>query len=151
MSTVSRRNLARYAPLLMQAQATEQRAQIALAAARQRLHKEEQKLEQLQSYASPASADRFPSRPGMLANRQAFMTQLKQAVALQSQNIRRLQAAEHAACQQWKSAHQQTERYEKLIANQQAEQRAAQARREQRELDEMALRRHGQLQCQPGH
>ena len=140
MNTHSRKSTARYAPLLTQAQAAEQRAFSLLADARQRVAAEVSKLAQLQSYGQQKDTRSEVLHSGTFNNRQAFMMQLKTAVTAQENLILKVKSAEKKAYEHWLAAHQSTERYLKLIENERARQRSRMSRIEQKELDEIALR-----------
>ena len=133
---------ARYTPLLTRARATEQAALRALSQAQQRFCQEKNKLAQLQNYPNENThAGQAPS-PSTLMNRNAFLSRLRQAIQLQEDQLNKAEQLIKKARKQWVNAHNDTQRYEQLIANEVSRARKHAARIEQKELDEIASRAH---------
>ncbi|MDX1496055.1 MAG: flagellar export protein FliJ [Salinisphaeraceae bacterium] len=133
---------ARYTPLLTRARATEQAALRALSEAQQRFCQEKNKLAQLRNYPNESTQSAQAHSASTLINRNAFLSRLRQAIQLQEDQLGKAEQMIKKARNHWVNAHNDTQRYEQLIANEASRARRHAARLEQKELDEIASRTH---------
>jgi len=130
-------------PLLRVTQQRQDAVAKQLSQREQALKEQQQRLELLQQYA--ASFDAAPVgttlAPAMLANRAAFRARLDVAIQQQTQTV----DASRRSCDIERArlllASRDNKVLEKLAASYRAEERRAEARREQRELDDHGSRR----------
>ncbi|MGB1579985.1 MAG: flagellar export protein FliJ, partial [Nevskiales bacterium] len=110
---------ARYTPLLTRARATEQAALHALSQAQQRFCQEKNKLAQLRNYPNESQHGAQAHSPATLINRNAFLSRLRQAIQMQEAQLAKAEQLIKKARSHWVNAHGDTQRYERLIANEQ--------------------------------
>lgn len=101
------------------------------------------KLMQLESYLQDYAVSRAPQQGqridlGQLQSARYFMEKLHGALSVQRQEVARLSARVEAARNTWLQAQQYRQSLEKLQLQYRADEREAQSRREQKQLDEMA-------------
>lgn len=132
---------ARFYPLLTRAQADEQVAVKRLADMQSQLTREEDKLQNLQQHAEKTLASPMPQNTGAILNRQAFIARLRQAIQQQRQQLTTAMQNVERAREAWLAANHNSQRYQRLIENEIQRAQQAAAGREQKEQDEIALRR----------
>lgn len=117
-----------------------------LAVAQSQVQREEQRLQQIAGYLDdyrqllqPAGASVTPAE---LASRRGFVARLGQALSDQQGMVARCQQTVASEQQRWETARTQTRVIERLAERRQESADAERARREQRRLDEAALRRY---------
>ncbi len=142
MTSRSQRNPgARFYPLLTRAQAEEQTAVKKLAEAQRLAAREHAKLQELKLHSERTHTPQPTQLSSALANRQAFMARLSQAIVQQKRQVAFHDQNVEQARQHWLAANHNTQRYQRLIENEIQRSRQLEAGREQKEMDEIALRR----------
>ena len=99
-------------------------------------------LAELENYKEPAAGagSALLQSAALLRNRELFRMRLAEAINFQRKAVAEAKARVENARNAWLAVHQQTKVYEKLIRRSEAEQQRLQERRQQKELDELALR-----------
>jgi flagellar FliJ protein len=105
--------------------------------ARKTLALREHQLRELENYQEPPTA---AASVEMLRNREAFRLKLSEAITQQRRAVELAKRTVEAQRQRWIGMHRQTQLYDKLIDRARTHEQAQLDRREQRELDELALR-----------
>ncbi|RRN55419.1 flagellar export protein FliJ [Pseudoxanthomonas sp. SGNA-20] len=129
-------------PLLRRAQEHEDAVARELAE-RQRAHElQESRLEELRRYAAEYAASQMSAiSPAQLANRRAFLDRLESAVEQQSRNVDRSRERLEAERARLLLASRDKAVLEQLAASYRAQERKADERRSQREMDDLGARR----------
>ncbi len=131
----------RLEPIQRLAQGREDDAARRLAESQHALERQEAQLREMQRYLDEYSAN--PAgvlTPSLLANREAFLRQLAEALRWQAGAVGEARNRLELARQQWIGRHRDTDVVERLLERSQDHERKAQERRAQRELDEFAQR-----------
>jgi flagellar protein FliJ len=117
-----------------------------LALAQSQARREEERLQQIASYFADyhqqLQAAGGSVTPAELASRRAFVARLGRALSDQQGTVARCQQAVASEQQRWETARTQARTIERLAERRQESADAERARREQRQLDEAALRRY---------
>ncbi len=134
---------ARLEPLADYAEKVETEAARRLAASTRALAAKEKELEQLRGYLAEyrrraALAD-DPADALRWQNERAFLARLSELVAAREAELERAVESHRLEAERWRDSRRRTKSLDKLIADGAREARAAEAKREQRELDERAL------------
>lgn len=108
-----------------------------LGEARKLLALRENQLRELENYQEPPLA---ATGVEMLRNREAFRLRLAEAITQQRRAVELARRHVETQRQLWIASHRQTELYDKLIVRARRHERAQQERRDQLDLDELALR-----------
>ncbi len=132
---------ARFFPLLRRAQAGEKDALKNLAEAQQHSAVQLNKLNELQNHAERMHSGSTPQSSRTLTNRHAFISKLSEAILQQRKQLTQAQNAVEHARQQWLLANHDTRRFERLIEKENLRAQLHANRRDQKEQDEIALRR----------
>jgi flagellar FliJ protein len=132
----------RLEPIQRLAQGREDDAARRFAESQRALERQETQLREMQRYldeynAGPAGGVLTPS---LLANREAFLRQLAEALRWQAGAVNDARNRLELAREQWLGRHRDTDVVERLLQRSQGHERQAQERRAQRELDEFAQR-----------
>ncbi len=131
-------------PLLQRAQEREDRVAQELAKVREAQRLQEQRLEELarfkDEYHQPAPAG-GTLNPALLANRQAFIERIEQAVAVQKRAVEQGRGTLEIERTRLLLASRDKQVLEKLAASYRAEEAKKEQKRAQGELDELAGRR----------
>ncbi|MDR3416975.1 MAG: flagellar export protein FliJ [Nevskia sp.] len=129
-------------PIHRLAQNREDEAARRLAESQQALARQEVQLQEMERYLNEygAGTPSAPIAPALLANREAFMRQLAEALRWQAGAVADARERLESARQQWLGRHRDTDVLEHLIERSQGSERRTQERRAQRELDEFAAR-----------
>jgi flagellar export protein FliJ len=134
---------ARLEPLADYAEKVETEAARRLAASTRALAAKEKELEQLRGYLAEyrrrAALASDPADPLRWQNERAFLAKLSELVAAREAELQRAVESYRLEAERWRESHRRTKSLDKLIADGAREDRASEARREQRELDERAL------------
>ena len=93
----------------------------------------------LQEYSGSAAGAHLA--PALLANREAFLRQLSEALRWQAKAVAEAKKAASAAREQWLGKRCDTHVLDRLIERSEAAAQRTQERRQQQEMDEFALRR----------
>jgi flagellar FliJ protein len=106
------------------------------------LEDRERQLTELENYQEPKLSPGAAAlqSAAMLRNRELFRLRLAEAIRFQRAAVTEARARVENARAAWIATHQQTKVYEKLIQRSEAEQQRQYERRQQKELDELALR-----------
>ena len=117
-----------------------------LAQVQSQARREEERLQQIAGYFAdyhqllqPAGTSVMPAE---LASRRGFVARLGRALSDQQSTVTRCQQAVASEQQRWETARTQTRAIERLAERRQESADAERTRREQRRLDEAALRRY---------
>jgi flagellar export protein FliJ len=114
-----------------------------LAASALALAAKEKELEQLRAYLAEyrrrAALAEDPADPLRWQNERAFLAKLSELVAAREAEHARLVEGYRLEAERWRASHRRTKSLDKLIADGAREAAAADAKREQRELDEHTL------------
>lgn len=127
----------RLVPIRELAEKREDEAARDLNEARKLLVLRESQLRELENYREPPST---LAGVEMLRNREAFRLRLAEAITQQRRAVELARRNVETQRQRWIGSHRQTGLYEKLIDRARSHEQAQQDRREQRDLDELALR-----------
>ena len=127
----------RLVPIQELAEKREDEAARDLSEARKVLALRENQLRELENYQEPPSTT---ASVEMLRNREAFRLKLAEAINQQRRAVELAKRTVEAQRQRWIATHRQTELYDKLIDRARLHEQARQDKREQRDLDELALR-----------
>lgn len=127
----------RLMPIQELAEKREDEAARDLSEARKVLALRENQLRELENYQEPPSTT---ASVEMLRNREAFRLKLAEAISQQRRAVELARRTAEAQRQRWIATHRQTELYDKLIDRARLHEQARQDKREQRDLDELALR-----------
>jgi flagellar FliJ protein len=134
---------ARLTPLADYAGKIETEAAKRLAASARMLAAKEKELEQLRGYLAEyrqrAALAEDPADPLRWQNERAFLAKLSELVAAREAEHARLVESYRLEAERWRESHRRTKSLDKLIADGAREAEAAEAKREQRELDEHTL------------
>ncbi|WP_428309444.1 flagellar export protein FliJ [Hydrocarboniphaga sp.] len=127
----------RLVPIQELAEKREDEAARDLNEARKSLALRENQLRELENYREPPSTT---ASVEMLRNREAFRLKLAEAIIQQRRAVDLARRNVETQRQRWIATHRQTELYDKLIDRARIHEQAQQDKREQRDLDELALR-----------
>jgi flagellar FliJ protein len=129
-------------PIHRLAQNREDDAARRLAESQQALMRQEVQLQEMERYLREYSSGTpaGPIAPSMLANREAFLRQLGEALRWQAKAVEEARGRLDRARQQWVGRHRDTDVLEQLIDRSQSSERRILERRAQREMDEFAAR-----------
>ena len=135
---------ARLEPLADYAGKVETQAARRLAASARALAAKQKEVEQLRGYLAEyrqraALAD--SSDPLRWQNARAFLAKLSEVVAARERELAQAVEAYRVETERWRDSHRRAKSLDKIIADAQREAGAAEAKREQSELDQHALRR----------
>lgn len=132
----------RLQPLLQRADQREQEALRRLAERQAQLASQEQRLAELRRYLHDYT-ERAPAAAGvaMLRNRQAFLARLREAEDCQRQSVERARSACDDERGRWLTQHRDLGVLEQLSAGCRRREQHRQEQRDQRALDELAVRR----------
>jgi flagellar export protein FliJ len=135
---------ARLEPLADFAGKVETQAARRLAASAQALAAKEKEVDQLRGYLAEyrqraALAD--STDPLRWQNARAFLAKLSEVVAAREKELAHAVEGYRAEAERWRDSHRRVKSLDKIVADAAREADAAEAKREQRELDELALRR----------
>jgi flagellar FliJ protein len=99
-------------------------------------------LRDLENYKEPAAGQGSAvlQSAALMRNRELFRLRLADAIRMQHNAVADAKARVENARNAWLAVHQQTKVYEKLIRRSEAETQRRQEQRQQKELDELALR-----------
>ena len=99
-------------------------------------------LTELENYKEPAAGQgpALLQSAALIRNRELFRLRLTDAIRFQRNAVTDAKARVENARNAWLAVHQQTKVYEKLIQRSEAENQRRQEQRQQKELDELALR-----------
>ena len=113
-----------------------------LAEAQKLLEDRQRQLHDLENYKEPAAGQGAAplQSAALLRNRELFRLRLADAIRFQRNAVADAKARVDNARTAWLAVHQQTKVYEKLIRRSEAETQRRQEQRQQKELDELALR-----------
>lgn len=130
----------RLAPIHQLAQGREDHAARQLAESQRLLAQQENQLLEMERYLSEYSEGRVGAAmaPALLANREAFLRQLAEALRWQSGAVADARQRLQQAREHWVGKHRDTDMLEHLIDRSHNDERRVQERRLQRELDEFA-------------
>jgi flagellar FliJ protein len=136
--------LTRLQPLIEIARSREQQLARELYELRQRESREKQRLEELNIYLMEYQTGVLPL--GVLSvtrfhSRQMFVQQLNQAILQQQQRLERLQEQIQMLIEHWQQQSTEAKCLNELIKRYRQSEELAHSRRQQRETDEIALRR----------
>lgn len=132
----------RLEPIQRLAQGREDDAARRFAESRRALEKQEAQLREMERYlneygtGTPGAA----LTPSLLANREAFLRQLAEALRWQAGAVNEARSRLELAREQWLGRHRDTGVVERLIERSHGHERQQQERRAQREMDEFAQR-----------
>ena len=114
----------------------------ALADAQKVLDDRIRQLQELENYREPASGQgsTLLQSAAMIRNRELFRLRLAEAIRFQRNAVAEAKQRVDNARAAWLAVHQQTKVYEKLIRRSEAEHQRLLEQRQQKELDELALR-----------
>lgn len=134
----------RLEPLRRRAALLEDRAAQVLAAALSRHAQAEAKHAELCRYEAEYAGRHLPESTAIGALRQqaAFLARLREAVRYQAESSRRSAEDVERFRSRWLATHQEVEKLDRLAAQLSREAQKLEARRQNREMDELALRRH---------
>lgn len=118
-----------------------ERAAQGLAQARGALGEQQARLDELQRYAGEYRQRPLPMNAALLINRERFLSRLQQAEDQQRRVIERAGQVVQESTRQWMAQRQGQQRYDQLRERAVAHERAQQERRDQNQLDELALSR----------
>jgi flagellar FliJ protein len=127
----------RLVPIQELAEKREDEAARDLNEARKTLALREHQLRELENYQEPPSTT---ASVEMLRNREAFRLKLAEAISQQRRAVELAKRHVETQRQRWIATHQQTELYDKLVDRARLHEQVRQDKREQRDLDELALR-----------
>jgi len=129
-------------PIHRLAQNREDEAARRLAESQQALARQETQLQEMERYLREYSEGMptTPIAPSMLANREAFLRQLAEALRWQANAVADARGRLERARQQWLGRHRDTDVLEHLMERSRVTERRSQERCAQRELDEFAAR-----------
>ncbi|MDB5969841.1 MAG: fliJ [Hydrocarboniphaga sp.] len=105
--------------------------------ARKALTLRETQLRELENYREPPAT---AVSAEMLRNREAFRLRLSEAICQQRRAVELARRNVETQRQRWIGSHHQTQLYDKLIDRARTHEQTQQDRRDQRDLDEIALR-----------
>lgn len=130
----------RLAPIHHLAQGRENDAARQLAESQRLVAQQENQLQEMERYLSEYSEGRVGASmaPALLANREAFLKQLAEALRWQSGAVADARQRLQQAREHWVGKHRDTDVLEHLIDRSHNDERRVQERRLQRELDEFA-------------
>lgn len=130
-------------PIRRLAQSREDDAAKRLAESQQLLARQEAQLHEMERYLDEYSLanQNAPIAPAMLANREAFLRQLAEALRWQAGAVEDARTRLERARDQWLTKHRDGDVLDNLIDRSRSAERSRQERREQREMDEFAQRR----------
>lgn len=113
-----------------------------LADAQRLLEDRLRQLHELENYKEPAAGQgsALLQSAALMRNRELFRLRLAEAINFQRNAVADARLRVENARNAWLAVHQQTKVYEKLIRRSEAEQHRRQEQRQQKELDELALR-----------
>lgn len=134
---------ARLEPLADYAGKVETQAARRLAASAQALAAKEKEVDQLRGYLAEyrqraALAD--STDPLRWQNARAFLAKLSAVVAAREKELAQAVEGYRVEAENWRDSHRRVKSLDKIVADAAREADVAEARREQRELDELALR-----------
>jgi flagellar export protein FliJ len=135
---------ARLEPLADYAEKVETQAARRLAACAQALAAKEKEVDQLRGYLAEyrqraALAD--STDPLRWQNARAFLAKLSAVVAAREKELAQAVEGYRVEAERWRDSHRRVKSLDKIVADAAREADVAEAKREQRELDELALRR----------
>jgi flagellar export protein FliJ len=135
---------ARLEPLADYAGKVETQAARRLAACAQALAAKEKEVDQLRGYLAEyrqraALAD--STDPLRWQNARAFLAKLSAVVAAREKELAQAVEGYRVEAERWRDSHRRVKSLDKIVADAAREADVAEAKREQRELDELALRR----------
>jgi flagellar FliJ protein len=133
-------------PIRRLAQNREDDAARRLAESQAALARQEAQLREMERYLDEYSHNAAGASvaPALLANREAFLRQLAEALRWQAGAVKEAQARCDSAREHWLSKHRDTDVLEHLIDRSLSAERGQQERKQQRELDEFGQRRPSQ-------
>ena len=138
-------------PLLRRAQEHEDSVARELADRQRALAVHEQRLAELRQYADEYAQSQLAAiSPAQLANRRAFLERLESAVQQQSRTVDSSREKLELERARLLLASRDKQVLEQLAASYRAQERQADERRSQRELDDLGARRVGQLRAASG-
>lgn len=113
-----------------------------LGEAQRALEDRERQLAELENYKEPAPGREAAAlqSAALLRNRELFRLRLAEAIRYQRNAVAEARARVEMARNAWMVVHQQAKVYEKLIRRSEVEEQRQRERRQQKELDELALR-----------
>lgn len=135
---------ARLEPLADYAGKVETQAARRLAASAQALAAKEKEVDQLRGYLAEyrqrvTLAD--STDPLRWQNARAFLARLSEVVAAREKELAQAVEGYRVEAERWRDSHRRVKSLDKIVADAAREASVAEAKREQRELDELALRR----------
>jgi flagellar export protein FliJ len=135
---------ARLEPLADYAGKVETQAARRLAASAQALAAKQKEVDQLRGYLAEyrqraALAD--STDPLRWQNARAFLAKLSAVVAAREKELAQAVEGYRVEAERWRDSHRRVKSLDKIVADAAREADVAEAKREQRELDELALRR----------
>jgi len=138
----------RLVPIKQLAQSRETDAARQLAESQRLVQQQEAQLQEMERYLGEYRENRIGAAmaPALLANREAFLRQLAEALRWQAGAVAEAHQRLQQARDQWVGKHRDTDVLEHLIERSHKDELRAQERRLQRELDEFAQRRPAQSQ-----
>jgi len=138
----------RLAPIRQLAQSRETDAARQLAESQRLVQQQEAQLQEMERYLCEYSGSRIGAAmaPALLANREAFLRQLAEALRWQAGAVAEAHQRLQQARDQWVGKHRDTDVLEHLIQRSHKDELRTQERRLQRELDEFAQQRPAQSQ-----
>ena len=132
----------RLEPIQRLAQGREDDAARRFAETQRALERQEAQLQEMERYLNEYSVGKPGAAltPSLLANREAFLRQLAEALRWQAGAVSEARNRFDLAREQWLGRHRDTGMVERLLERSHGHERQAQERRTQRELDEFAQR-----------
>ena len=133
----------RLAPIRQLAESRENEAARRLAESQRQLVQQEKQLHEMERYLEEYSASRPAGAvaPSLLANREAFLRQLAEALRWQAGAVAEARQRLQQARDNWLGKHRDTDVLDRLIDRSRGDELRAQERRQQREMDEFASQR----------
>ena len=133
----------RLAPIRQLAESRENDAARALAESQRQLAQQEKQLQEMERYLREYSESRPAGAvaPSLLANREAFLRQLAEALRWQAGAVADARQRLQLARDNWVGKHRDTDVLDHLIDRSRGDELRAQERRQQREMDEFASQR----------